>query len=133
MADEPIVEKQGHIRLKVCKGVALCRIKDPGGKYRDYYSPGQILPEWADHDEKQVAHFIRMGIIEPCDRAGVPTDPGRIIECVSCLITSGVEPGNGRPRASALLRSNGFHFSNETISKAVKCFNSNWVVGDPIP
>ncbi len=137
MTDEPIVDKyggKGHIRLKLRDGIVFSRIKDAKGLNRDYYTPGQILPEWADHDIDQAAHLIAKGILEPCDDRGVPTDPGRVIYCVSALICVGVEPGQGRPRASELLRANNLHFSNDTLSKALRCFNDeNWKAGDPIP
>jgi hypothetical protein len=128
------VETKGHVRLRVTPGIILLRIMDDRGRLQDFYNRGgSILPEWADHDQKQVLHFMRLGMVELCDDAAVPTDPGRVIECLSALICAGVPLGAGRPRAAEMLRAdNGLHYSNETVSKAIKLFNSEWKFGLPI-
>jgi hypothetical protein len=55
-------------------------------------------------------------------------------ECLSALIAVGVPLGAGRPRAADMLRSEGMRYSNDTIGKALKLFNSDdWKLGKEMP
>lgn len=120
------------IRFRSC--VSLVRIKDREGRLQDLYGEGKVLPPWVAHDPEQVARFVARGLIEPCDLAGKPTDPGRIIECLSALSACGVPRHAGRPRAANMLRSEGLHYSNETISQALLLHKSDdWKYPAPFP
>jgi hypothetical protein len=111
-------DTQGLTRFRVCGHVPLVRIKNPAGKFEDFYHRG-LLPEWACHDLEQVLRFMNVGLIEPCDDAGRPSDAGRHWECVSALISCDVPEDAGRPRAADMLRAEGLRYSNECISAAV--------------
>ena len=123
-------EVNGEVRFRSL--VNLVRIRDPKGKLKDFYDKGRILPDWAAHDDDQVRRFLDHGLIELVDAGGTPPDPGRVVECLSALISCGVPLGAGRPRAAAILRGEGMRYSNETVSKALKLFNSDWKLGEPI-
>ena len=75
-------------------------------------------------------HFLEHGLVEVADDNWQPADPGRVIECLSAIISAGAEPGMGRPRVAELVRSAGFHHSNEALGKALKLFNGGWKLGE---
>jgi hypothetical protein len=105
-------------RLRVT--APLVRLKDPQGRLQEFYGErAVVLPTWATHDMAQVLHHLRLNLVEFCDGAGRPTDPGRVWECLSALISCNVPADAGRPRAADMLRSEDLHYSNETISKAI--------------
>ncbi|MDI3314495.1 MAG: hypothetical protein QJR12_09500 [Mycobacterium sp.] len=114
---------------------ALLRVADHRGRLHDFYGPGRLLPQWVAHDAEQIRRLLDHGLVEVCDAAGRPTDPGRVIECLSALSAVGVPLGCGRPRAADMLRRNGFRYSNDAIAKALTLFNSDppWRAGDPFP
>jgi hypothetical protein len=122
----------GQTRFRVKPGVPLVRIKNPEGRYEDFYGETKVLPRWASTDEDQVRHLLDLSLIECCDDAGQPTDPGRVVECLSVLISVGVPEDAGRPRAADMLRRENFRYSNETISAAIKLRKSGWKFGEPI-
>jgi len=122
---------KGHVRLRIRPGVPMVRIADQGGRLQDFYGE-KLLPPWAIHSDEQTKHMLDHGLVELADDAGNATDPGRLIECVSALISAGVAPGMGRPRAAELVRAAGGRYSNETLSGALKLFNSDWKYPEPI-
>ncbi|MBO0883099.1 MAG: hypothetical protein J2P17_22745, partial [Mycobacterium sp.] len=114
-------------------GAPLIRIADKHGKLHDFYGQGRILPEWVAHDPEQVMRYLDLGLIEPCDAGGRPTDTDRAIECLTALIACSVPEHAGRPRAADILRRNGLRYSNGTISKALRLLRSDWKLGEPVP
>lgn len=106
----------------------LVRIKDQRGYLREFRQGG-TMPNEFTHDLVPILHHLRHRLI---DEKGQPADPGRVWECFSALTAVGVPEDAGRPRAADALREAGFHFSNETISKALALFKRDVVYGDPI-
>jgi hypothetical protein len=106
-------------RLKTSAGVSLLRLQDQKGRLHDFYGPNRVLPQWTLWSSEQVYHLLDNGLVELTDEAGEPQDPGRVKECASTIIALGLA-GAGRPRAGDALRGNGFRYSNETISAALR-------------
>jgi hypothetical protein len=102
-----------------------------GGKRLDIYGVGKPVPASAMTHE-QAQHFLRLGLIEHTDGKG-NVDKWRCEECLSAIVATDCELGWGRPRVAERLRSEGFAFSNKTLSIALKMFNSDWKSGDPLP
>lgn len=130
MSDEPTVD-YGTPRFQTAG--AFLRIMPPqGGKSLDVYGPGHPVPASALSDPKLRNHLLDKGLIVHVDDRGNP-DKGRAIECLTAIIASGAEQGWGRPRVAERLRSEGFRYQNKTIGIAIRLFNSDWKLGDPIP
>jgi hypothetical protein len=112
---------------------AFLRIMNPkGGKSLDIYGPGHPVPASALSDPKIREHLLDKRFIEHVDDRG-NADKYRAVECLSAIIASGCEMGWGRPRVAERLRAEGFRFQNRTIGIAIRLFNSEWKLGDPIP
>jgi hypothetical protein len=109
------------------------RIDNPrGGKVTDIFGAGRPVPPSALSDPKVRQHLLDHGLIEACDDKGV-VDRYRCVEALSAIICTDCEVGWGRPRIAERLRSQGFGYSNRTLGIAIKMFNSDWVLGDPLP
>ena len=112
---------------------AFLRILTPrGGKCLDIYGPGRPVPANALSDPKIREHLLDKGLIVHVDERG-NADKHRAVECLSAIIATDCEQGWGRPRVAERLRSQGFKYSNQAISLAVRMFNSDWKLGDPLP
>lgn len=118
------------LRLKMVDGVPFLRVRNAERKLIDFYA-GQHsgpLPTWVTHDVEQVKHFLELGLWETCDDLGVPTDPGRVWECLSAM--SDIPEDAGAPRVREALREQGLRFSNETICKAIALRKSSLKYGE---
>lgn len=123
-------------RFRTGAAVGLLRLENPkGGPVLDLYGPGRLLPEsvvkWLDAD--RIKHLLDRGLIEFCDNSGTPSDPGRVIECWGVLVSFNVPKDAGRPRVADILHRNGCHYSNETLSRAIALYRSDWKLGDEVP
>ncbi|MBS4730066.1 hypothetical protein MSM1_17555 [Mycobacterium sp. SM1] len=120
-------------RIRIKQGVPSLRLKAPNGRLVDFPGSGAPLPRWAAWDAAQTRRMLDLGLIEYCDNDGRPTDPERVVECLSAIEALGVPVSAGRPRAAEALRRAGARFSNETIGKAVLLRKSGWKAGQPFP
>lgn len=113
----------GVARFVTGPGVGLLPIQNPrGGRRLDIYGPGRPVPQGV-LTEQQVNHFLAHNLIERVDDKG-NVDRYRVGEALSAIIACCAdEEGSenwGRPRIAERLRANGFAFSNQTISLAIK-------------
>jgi hypothetical protein len=118
MTDDTI-DTAGSQLYRVNPRLIQARIRNKATGLLKDYRGGTVLPEWLRYDEAQCQHLLSVNLIEYCDEAGRPTDPGRHWEIVSALIAFDVPEEAGRPRAAEILRSHGLRYSNEDISAAV--------------
>jgi hypothetical protein len=125
-----MTKTDGRVRLHL--KAPLIYLRDQRGKLHQCHGP-RMLPEWALWDDAQVKHLLDHDMVELVDAAGQPTDPGRVVECLSVICGLGLPQDAGRPRVAEALRREGFRYSNDAISKALRLFKSNWKVGDPCP
>lgn len=132
MAMTTTPDTEGTPRYQTTQDCGLLRIPNPrGGKVLDIYGPGRPVPAGA-LTPQTAQHYLNKGLIEHTDEHG-NGDKHRAIECLSAIIASDCEQGWGRPRVAERLRSQGFAYGNKAISIAIKMFNSEWKLGDPIP
>lgn len=123
-----------HFRTK--SGVGLLRFENPdGGKVIDLYGGGKPVPPNVVRtlSSDRIKRLLDSGLIEMTDAGWNPTDPHRVIECWCALVSFDVPKDAGRPRAAEILRGHGCRYSNATIGAAVKLYNSDWKLGDPLP
>jgi hypothetical protein len=112
---------------------AFLRIDNPrGGKVLDIYGAGRPVPASAVSDPKVRQHLLDKGLIEHVDDRG-NVDKWRCVEALTAIIATDCEVGWGRPRIAEHLRSQGFKYSNRTLGIAIRMFNSDWTLGDPLP
>jgi hypothetical protein len=104
---------------------------------------GDVL-DWLN--DKQQAHFLRMGLVERVDAdaqdaiapaadapaepvdldaddedtVDAPADSDAVLECVGTLARLQVPTTAGAPAARTALRGNGFRYSNAVVAAAVK-------------
>jgi hypothetical protein len=132
MTTTPEIDTEGTARFVTGPNCGLLPILNPrGGKRLDIYGSGKPVPQGVLSNQ-QIRHFLDKGLIEAVDDRGIP-DRYRVVECLSAIIATDSEQGWGRPRVAERLRSQGFAYSNKTISIAVLLFNSDWKLGQPIP
>jgi hypothetical protein len=93
-----------------------------GGKRLDIYGPGKPIPDGA-LTAAQIKHLLDHGMISHTDGKG-NVDHLRVDECLSAIIACCAdEEGSetwGRPRIAERLRSQGFAFGNDTLSRAIR-------------
>ena len=116
-------------------------VNPAGGKNEDIYGKGRPIPDRIVQklmrEPKTLEHLLAKGLVAYTDGKG-HVDTGRCIECLSVIILlCADEEGSetwGRPRIAERLRANGYSYSNEAMSTAIRMFkNPEWKSGDPIP
>ncbi|KMV23261.1 hypothetical protein ACT16_06110 [Mycobacterium heckeshornense] len=105
---------------------------DKNGKLHEVRGVGTPLPRWFPANEAHLRLMLQNGLIAAVDADGRP-DHDRIVECLSALSAVGVPVGCGRPRARDLLARHDLHYSNDTLSKALRLYGSDWKLGEPYP
>ena len=126
------VDTEGTARFITGPNCSLLPIVNPkGGRRLDIYGPGRPVPQGV-LSKTQERHYLEKNMIVAVDEHGNP-DKYRAVECLSAIIAADCEVGWGRPRIAERLRSQGFKYGNQTISIAVRLFDSDWKLGDPIP
>jgi len=96
------------------------------GRNRDFYGVGKPIPDGL-LTEAQIQHFLAHSLIARSDGKG-HVDHGREDEALCAVIACCAdEEGSeswGRPRIAERLRANGYAFSNDTLSRAIKRFKN---------